>query len=177
MLSPMSGVVSLAVSDVVAVGLITGGASLATAVVGSVVTIAVSRRQGKTELEKLGLEHREEHRRGRQDAYRKLLTRANRVDTIAIGSVSSDDDDLGAELDGLAVDIVSVYLVAGEKVRGPLKAFDKEFTDIQQKAAEKGEGKVTVQTFRAEYIPQRQTILSTYGGLVDVMRDDVAAAK
>jgi hypothetical protein len=173
------------VSDVVAVGLITAGASVATAIIGGVVTARVNRRtadaavrtahqQGEIELAKIESQHREERRQHRYDAYHRLINTMNRMDSYGTGSIPPGEN-FERQHEQVATDLSAVLLLGTDDVIKAVGSLQDVFGRIQTDAEQQGgpTERVTLDNWQSVYGPYRDELTGQVFRVLSVMRQDM----
>jgi hypothetical protein len=160
------------VSDVVAVGLITGGVSLVGAAITALVTTRVSKRQGENELEKLASQQHEEQRLRRVDAYRQLMSRISELDSYATGPPPSREE-LERVVKRFTDEMLAVELVAKGDVAS---ALDVYITIINRSSTERDQalaGELSVEEWQNAYAPNRAAVEDAWNDVLRSMHADV----
>jgi len=152
--------------------LITGGVSLAGAVLTALVTTRVSKTQGKNELQKLAAQRREEQRLRRVDAYRQLMSRISELDSCATGPPPPREE-LQRLVKRLTDELLAAELVATGDVAS---ALDDYITVHNRSLTERDRaltGESTVEEWQNAYLPNRRDLENSWNQVLRSMHADV----
>ncbi len=159
------------VTDVVAVGIITGAVGLA----GNLITWFVARHQGAVELDKLRQEHVLAARRDRSEHYRRLLKLSmQRIGFIR--SASGEIPDVDQFLEALVEAEASVALAAPEPVMEAFRTYGIVLADISEeyeKLKLDRPDQTHAQLGREAWHRHRERADAAQQALVRAMRDDI----
>jgi hypothetical protein len=176
------------VSDVVAVGLITGLSGIAVAAISAVVTSKVSRRSAEAaistansnaevelakieaENERLRRQHREDERRNRQDTYHRFLNVCHRIERYS--RLAPSELEFENLLGELAFLHEGILLFGDGPVADNFGVFTAVIERIESDASQTSTG-THAERWIAAYRENRTGLIQAQGMLLSLMRKDV----